>query len=289
LSHLESDRDQKSLNLEKEVELQRLLVMHRWDPKVYEKSSSAQQRWARELLLKISVRGDERILDIGCGDGKITAEIASNVPMGSVTGIDNSLEMLGFARERFPPSAWPNLDFQYGDASDLRYEGEFDLVLSFACLHWVQDHGPVLEGIRRSLKNGGKVLMQFGGQGNAAGILEVVDGLISEEKWYGYFKGFRFPYGFFSPVEYRTWLSRAGLAELRVELVAKDMVQKGREGLLSWFRATWLPYTERVPEDLREDFISEVVDRYIRLHPLDDEGNVHVEMVRLEVEAKKAG
>lgn len=67
------------------------------------------------------------------------------------------------------------------------------------------------------------------------------------------------------------------------------MVQKGREGLLSWFRAKWLLYTERVPEDLREDFISEVVDRYIRLHPLDDEGNVHVEMVRLEVEAKKAG
>ena len=203
----------KAFISKKEVKLQRMLVMHRWDPKVYEKSSSAQQRWAQELLSKISIRGDERILDIGCGDGKITAEIALLVPSGSVIGLDNSVEMLRFARERFPPLGWPHLDFQYGDASDLQYEDEFDLVLSFACLHWVQDHGPVLEGIRRGLKNGGKVLMQFGGLGNAAGILEVVDGLISEEKWSGYFEGFRFPYGFFSPVEYRPWLGRAGLVE----------------------------------------------------------------------------
>ncbi|MFZ3149395.1 MAG: methyltransferase domain-containing protein [Methanothrix sp.] len=261
--------------------------MHKWDPKVYEKSSCAQQRWAQELLSKISIRGDERILDIGCGDGKITAEIAHLVPRGSVLGLDSSEEMLSFAGLRFPPLNWPNLAFKYGDASELKYEDEFDLVLSFACLHWVQDHGPVLEGIKCGLKNDGKVLMQFGGRGNAAAILEVVDGLISEEKWSGYFEGFRFPYGFFGPDEYRTWLERAGLSALRVELVAKDMVQRGRDSLISWFKTTWLPYIERVPEDLRMDFICEVVDRYIRVHPLDDEGNVHVGMVRLEVEAEK--
>jgi len=271
-----------------EVKLQRRSVMHRWDPKVYEKSSSAQQRWAQELLSRISIRGDERVLDIGCGDGKISAEIALLVPGGSVTGIDNSQEMLSFARDRFPPSAWPNLAFQYGDASDLQYEDKFDLVLSFAALHWVQDHGPVLEGIRRSLKKGGKVLMQFGGQGNAAGILEVAHEVISLDKWSAHFQAFMFPYSFFGPDEYRTWLNRSGLVALRVDLVAKDMVQRGREGLISWVKATWLPYTERVPEDLQMDFICEVVDRYIRLHPLDEEGNVHVGMVRLEVEAEKA-
>jgi trans-aconitate 2-methyltransferase len=185
--------------------------MHRWDPKAYEKSSSAQQRWAEELLSRISIRGDERILDIGCGDGKITAKTALLVPKGSVIGLDNSKEMLRFARARFPPSSLPNLAFEYGDASELKYDDEFDLVLSFACLHWVQDHGPVLEGISRSLKSGGRVLMQFGGRGNAAAILEVVDGLISEEKWSGYFEGFRFPYGFFGADEYRTRLEGAGL------------------------------------------------------------------------------
>jgi len=266
-----------------------MTVMHKWDPNVYEKSSCAQQRWAQELLSKISIRGDERILDIGCGDGKITAEIAHIVPRGSVIGLDNSVEMLSFALSRFPLLSWPNLSFQFGDASELKYEDEFDLVLSFACLHWVQDHGPVLEGIRHSLKNSGKVLMQFGGRGNAIAILEVVDEIISGGKWSGYFEGFSFPYGFFGPDEYQTWIDRAGLRALRVELVPKDMVQKGREGLASWFKTTWLPYIERVPEDLRMDFICEVVDRYIQVHPLDDEGNVHVGMVRLEVEAEKSG
>ena len=72
----------------------------------------------------------------------------------------------------------------------------------------MQDHGPIFEGIKRSLKNDGKVLMQFGGLGNAAAILEVVDWLISAEKWSWYFEGFSF-YGFFGPDEYRTWLERA--------------------------------------------------------------------------------
>ncbi|VVB64236.1 Trans-aconitate 2-methyltransferase [uncultured archaeon] len=264
-----------------------MVLTQRWDPEVYSKSSTAQQRWAQELLSKVSIRRNERILDIGCGDGKVTAEIALLVPEGSILGIDNSAEMISFAQIKFPPALWPNLAFQYGDASDLQFVDEFDLVLSFACLHWVQDHIPVLEGIKRSLKKGGKALMQFGGKDNAAAIIAVVDEIISEEKWSEYFDGFEFPYGFFGPDEYLTWLDRAGLNAVRVELVQKDMAQTGREGLASWFKATWLPYIEKVPKDLREDFINEVVDRYVLVHPPDDEGFVHVGMVRLEVEAEK--
>jgi trans-aconitate methyltransferase len=66
------------------------------------------------------------------------------------------------------------------------------------------------------------------------------------------------------------------------------MVQKGRAGLASWIESTWLPYIQRVPVEMRSDFIHEVVDRYIQLHPLDENGDVHVGMVRLEVEARKS-
>lgn len=64
------------------------------------------------------------------------------------------------------------------------------------------------------------------------------------------------------------------------------MIQKGKEGLAAWIRTTWLPYTQRVPEELREEFIEELVDKYVENHPLDDEGYVHVPMMRLEVEAE---
>ncbi|HPY93735.1 methyltransferase domain-containing protein [Methanothrix soehngenii] len=262
--------------------------MHRWDPETYEKSSSAQQTWAQELLSKISIRGDERILDIGCGDGKITAEISRLVPRGSVVGVDSSLEMLNFARSRFPDELWPNLEFQHQDARDLPYHDQFDLILSFAALHWILDHRPVLAGIRRSLKSEGRVFMQFGGRGNAASVLDLAGEMIDEEKWYPYFEGFQFPYGFYGPEEYRAWLDESGLRAVRVELLHKDMVQKDKAGLASWIESTWLPYIQRVPVEMRSDFIHEVVDRYIQLHPLDENGDVHVGMVRLEVEARKS-
>jgi trans-aconitate 2-methyltransferase len=262
--------------------------MYKWNPEAYGKSSSAQKKWAEELISKIHIKGYERILDIGCGDGKITAQIASLVPKGSVIGIDNSTEMVSFAKRQFPPSSNPNLSFQHGDASDLRYADEFDLVVSFASLHWVLDHRPVLLGIKRSLKPGGRLFIQFGGRGNAEGILNVVNKLISGERWRRYFEDFTFKYGFFGPEEYAEWLDQSGLLAVRVELVPKDMVQAGIEGLVSWVASTWLPYIERVPPGLQQDFIREIAEGYVSTHPTDSDGKVHVKMVRLEVEAEKA-
>ncbi len=180
--------------------------MHKWNPEAYERISLEHKRWAEEAISKIRIKGNERVLDIGCGDGKITAYIASLVPEGSVVGIDNSADMISFAQSKFPQSNWPNLSFQYGDATDLRYEDEFDLVVSFACLHWVLDHKPVLEGIKRSLKSNGRLFIQFGGKGNVGEVLEVVDKKISEDRWARYFKDFTFPYGFFGTEEYKNGL-----------------------------------------------------------------------------------
>lgn len=160
-------------------------------------------------------------------------------------------------------------------------------MVSFAALHWVIDHGSVLGGIRRALKPGGRIFLQFGGRGNAAAPLKIADEMTCEERWRSYFEGFDFRYGFFGPEEYRVWLEEAGLLPLRVELIPKDMVQPNPAAFAGWIETTWHPYLERVPGDLRRDFISEIVDRYLSDHPLDDEGRVHVGMVRLEVVAEK--
>ena len=261
--------------------------MHKWNPEAYERSSLEHKRWAEEALSRIRIKGNERVLDIGCGDGKITAHIASLLPQGSVVGIDNSVEMISFAQSKFPQSNWPNLSFRYGDATDLRYEDEFDLVVSFACLHWILDQKPVLEGIKRSLKSKGKLLVQFGGRGNVSEVLTVVNKKISKGKWAKYFKDFTFQYGFFGVEEYKSWLDQVGLRGVRVELIPKDMVQPGIEGLSCWVESTWLPYIERIPDRLQHDFIREIAEDYVSNHPLDSDGNVHVKMVRLEVEAEK--
>lgn len=259
--------------------------MVKWDASDYRRHSSAQAGWARELLAKLSLVGTERVLDLGCGDGKITAEVARMVPDGSVVGIDKSREMIAFAAKTFPADEWPNLSFTVMDASELAFDREFDLVFSNATLHWVVDHRPVLRGIAAALKPGGRCLLQMGGRGNAAGILEVLTSGPIHERWGHHYADLPFPYGFYGPEEYGPWLKEAGLRPVRVELLPKQMVQAGAEGLAGWFRTTWTPWTHRIPSDKRDQFVAESVEAYLAVHPLDDQGRAHVAMLRLEVEA----
>ncbi len=258
-----------------------------WDAADYAKSSPAQKCWAHELVQKIGLFGHERVLDIGCGDGKVSAEIARCLPAGSVTGLDSSPGMIRFARESFPHTAYPNLTFEEGDAQALRYESEFEVVFSNAALHWVYDQRPVIAGIYRALKSGGRMIVQMGGKGNAAGVFAVLDRMIAEPAWARYFTGFSFRYGFFSPEEYCPWLAAAGLTPVRAELIPKEMVYPDQDGLAGWVRTTWLPYIERVPEEMRTEFVEEMVTRYLSMYSAGPDGTIRVAMVRLEIEAKK--
>ncbi len=261
--------------------------MTQWNPNDYHQHSSQQQRWASEVLATLALKGHERILDIGCGDGKITAEVARHVPQGSVVGLDASAEMIEFARKEFPAEAFGNLRFQQGSAQSLDFQEQFDWVISFACLHWVIDHRAVLTGIRRALRPGGRVLLQFGGKGNAVAVAQVVFEVIARPRWADYFVGMTFPWGFYNPDEYGRWLREAGFVALRLELIPKDMTQEGRKGLEGWLRTTWMPYWQRVPADLQQQFFDEIVEGYVKSHPIDSKGLVHVPMVRLQVEAIK--
>jgi trans-aconitate 2-methyltransferase len=256
-----------------------------WDAGDYARHSSAQRDWARELIAKLALQGDECVLDIGCGDGEVSAEIASAVPAGFVAGIDSSLSMVRLARSRQHFAEIANLDCCLADALDLPFRAAFDVVFSNAVLHWVHDHRRVLAGIRRILRPGGRMLLQMGGTGNAAEILRLAAGVMQEPQWVGYFADFVFPYAFYGPEDYLPWLEESGLHPLRVELIPKDMTHQGASELEGWIRTTWLPYTERVPEELRGQFVRQLAASYLARHPLDGTGRAHVAMVRLEVEA----
>jgi trans-aconitate methyltransferase len=263
------------------------MTTYTWNASEYAQSSSAQQTWARELLGKLQLKGDERVLDIGCGDGKVTAEIAKLVPDGSVVGVDQSGEMIELARTQYPPEMFPNLQFLEIDACQLPFESEFNVVFSNAALHWVADHLSVLHGIARSLRSQGKILLQMGGAGNGKAIFSVADELIRTTPWQDYFVNFSFPYFFYSPQDYREWFKTVELEPMRVELIPKEMTHVGEAGLAGWLRTTWLPYTQQVPETKREGFIQALVERYLQRHPVDEQGFIHVQMLRLEIEAKK--
>ena len=258
-----------------------------WNPADYHRSSLAQQQWAEELIAKLGLRGDERVLDIGCGDGKVTAEIARRLPGGAVTGVDSSPEMIRFARDHFPHSGYRNLSFVLADARALPFSGAFDVVFSNAALHWIPDHKPLLAGIAESLRPAGKLLIQMGGKGNAEQILGAGDTVQKRPEWAQFFRGFSFTFGFFDAEEYRRWLAESGFGPLRVELIRKDMAYSSRQDCAAWIRTTWLPRMSRLPGNRRAGYIDAVMDEYLRKYPADADGTIHISMVRLEAEAKK--
>ncbi|MFW8602489.1 class I SAM-dependent methyltransferase [Desulfobacterota bacterium M19] len=260
---------------------------YKWNAEDYSKNSSAQQKWARELIEKLQLDGSEKLLDIGCGDGKVTAEIANYLVSGKVTGIDNSKEMLALATKKFCNGNYPNLNFQRMDASNISFHQKFDVVFSNAALHWVTNHEPVLRGIFASLKTPGRVLVQMGGKGNVAQVIEVVEKIIKEKQWVEYFKDFSFPYGFYSPQEYEPWLIKAGFKVEYVSLIPKDMVHENLEKFRGWFRTTWLPYINSVPSGKREEFIETIIENYIETNPPNHEGKIINKMQRLEFQACK--
>ena len=259
----------------------------KWNAADYAANSAAQHAWARELIAKLDLRGDERVLDVGCGDGKVTAELARAVPCGAVTGIDASPEMIEFARTTFSPSAASNLDFQVMDARQIQFDRKFDLVFSSSVLHWVDDHPAFLRGAAAALKPGGRLHVSCGGKGNAQDVFLALRPEMRRSCWAPFFRRMAKPYFFYTPGDYQKWLPKFGFIARHIGLAPKDAVYDGPEKFTAWFRTTWLPYTQRVPEKLQEEFIAAVTQRYLSKHPLDATGRVRVRMVRLEIDALK--
>ena len=125
----------------------------------------------------------------------------------------------------------------------------------------------------------------MGGYGNAADIMEIVTQATESEKWADYFETFINPYHFYKIQDYENWLSQTGYKAKRVELIAKDMVHDSHDKLKGWLRTTWFPYTNQLPDNEKESFLTHVVEQYIQYNPVDSAGKTHVKMIRLEVEA----
>jgi trans-aconitate 2-methyltransferase len=258
-----------------------------WNAADYAANSVVQQTWARELIAKLKLRGDEHILDVGCGDGKVTAEIARAVPRGSITGADASPQMIGFAQKTFPTEKFPNLRFRVMDARRIKFERRFDLVFSNAALHWVDDHQAILRGVASVLKAGGQLIVSCGGKGNAQDVFVALRPEMRLKRWREFFRKMPTPYFFYSPDDYKKWLPKFGFKIQQIKLAPKDAIYEGANAFTAWLRTTWIPYVQRVPENLREEFIAAVTQRYVAKHPLDVDGKVHVKMVRLEIDAIK--
>ncbi len=239
--------------------------MTEWNASGYEQVSALQKMLADDALASLKLAGTEQILDIGCGDGRITAEVAKRVTRGSVLGVDPSRNMIEYAQQRFKPTEYPNLKFAMGDARTLNYRAEFDLVISFNALHWVHEQETALRGIRAALKPGGRTLLRFVCQGPRKNIEAVNEETALSPRWVKFFVNRRAPFLHFTPEGYRALLPGAGLKELSMNLMDSAWDFKTRKGFTTWANVTFVPWTQYLPKEETAAFIADSLDHYARV------------------------
>jgi trans-aconitate 2-methyltransferase len=236
--------------------------MGEWDASQYNRQSSLQAALAEEQLGRLRLEGPERVLDVGCGDGKITAEVAARLPRGSVLGVDPSHNMIAFATRHFGPATRPNVRFEVADVRRMPYRQEFDRVVSFNALHWVLEQDAALRSIRTALVDAGQALLRFVPEGRRQSLEDVIEDVRHSAPWASYFTDFRKPYVHFSPEEYRDMAGRSAFRVLRMGLEDRAWDFQTREAFVEFARATFVEWTRNLPESDWPAFINEVLDRY---------------------------
>lgn len=232
-----------------------------WDGAGYEKVSDLQRTLASRSLDRLSVRGDEDCLDIGCGDGYLTRLLATRVPDGSVLGVDVSPRMIEAAR-RAPVPAGSFVSFELGDALALRFDSEFDLVTSFNALHWVVDQATALAGVARALDPQGRALLQQVCAGPRPSVEDVAMQVCAEPRWQAAFDGFAAPFVHLDPDAYPALADGAGL---RIDsLTVTDEVWDfgSTEAFAAWCTVGFAPWTARLDPALVSSWVDDVVERY---------------------------
>jgi trans-aconitate 2-methyltransferase len=219
-----------------------------WNAASYQRVSAPLEAMGRDVLDRLELRGDERVLDAGCGTGRVTAALVERLPRGHVVAVDGSPSMVEQARERLGP----DVEVFVADLVELELDEPVDAILSTATFHWIPDHDRLFERLFAALRPGGRIVAQCGGVGNVVGVQNAIDAVAEPalEGWPG-------PWNFQSPGDTADRLERIGFTAVRtwlldVRVEPDDM----REYLATVVLGSHL---ERIPEERRAAFVDAVL------------------------------
>jgi len=177
-----------------------------WDADTYHRASDFQFRLGVEALDRLPLRGDEAVLDAGCGTGRVTRVLAGRLPRGRVIAVDGSESMVAKARENLPA----NCDVRFADLAELELDEPVDAILSTAVFHWVPDHDRLFRRLHDALRPGGRLVAQCGGQGNVERVVSVLRVVREEQPFAEHLAGWKGPWNFPAPEDAHLRLQQAG-------------------------------------------------------------------------------
>jgi trans-aconitate 2-methyltransferase len=257
--------------------------MSDWDASRYHRISGPQFDWGQRVIARLRPLAGERILDLGCGTGRLTTEIVSAVDGGRVVGLDRSGAMITVARASADAGRLRHIAYVQGDGAALPFAGAFDAVFSAATLHWIHDHQSVFEGVRAALKPGGRFVAQCGGAGNLQRLLVRAGAIMASPPYEPFFRDWHDPWHFADPQATARRLHAAGFVDVETSLQEAPVALGHHDAFAEFIGVVCIRHhLDRLPVALRDPFTRELTDTFRR-----DTPPFELDYQRLNIGARK--
>lgn len=249
----------------------------------YKQASKHQKEWGNKLISSLNIKGDDEILDLGCGDGVLTEQLALLVPHGKVIGIDASEGMIKTARKH----KTLNLSFACANINEMDFVDCFDVIFSNAALHWVKNHQKLLENSYLALKLNGIIVWNFAGDGNCSNFFDTIKTVMNMPLYKEFFIDFDWPWFMPTKDEYVLLIEKAGFSQFEVAFENTDRYFLNSDEMVRWIdQPSIVPFLECVPNDKKEHFRNTVVEIMINKTKQTD-GRCFETFRRLNIKAVK--
>ena len=235
-----------------------------WDAARYHRVAQPHAAWGANVLDRLRLKGDELVLDAGCGSGRVTAQLLERLPRGRVIAADISPAMLAEARTTLAAHA-ERVTLVHADLLDidrvLDNQARVDAVFSTAAFHWIPDHPRLFAALRSVMRPGAQLVAQYGGGDNLAGFMRAADAVAARRPYADTLQGQRLWRFFATPEQTRAWLAAAGFTGIAAWLEPSPQTFDSHQALADFCRAVVLrSHLAVLPEPLRDAFLSDVVD-----------------------------
>jgi trans-aconitate 2-methyltransferase len=236
--------------------------MREWNAEPYHRVSNPQFNWGMAVLGRLLLTGDECVLDVGCGTGRLTELLLARLPRGRVVGIDLSSNMVQVARD-YLRSRHARVEMLVADASALPFRERADAIFSTATFHWLLDHPRLFRSLHQALKPGGRLVAQCGGAGNLTRIHHRTEALMHETRWARFFDAWTDPWEFADAETTARRLAEAGFESIDTSVEPSPVVFPDANSFATFITNVICgPHLACLPEAaLRNAFIAAVTEQ----------------------------
>ena len=256
----------------------------KWNAAAYDNVSTVQERWGRAVIETLPLKGDETILDAGCGSGRVTVHLLERLPRGYLFGVDKSQAMIDQASAKLAAYS-DRSQFICADLVEVALPKKVDFVFSNAVFHWLLDHDKLFRHLGTLMRSGGVFRSQSGGKGNLAQAKEIADKLRDFPEFEAYFRTWEYPTNYADAEETAQRMTAAGFTDVLTDLVEAPTDFDSRESFAAFVQnVVLLPYLSRLPdEEVKQSFLTTFVDEIGKAFS----GRYWLDYVRLNIRAIK--